>query len=146
MDDGAFGKSDAMQPVKRERSRSPDRSISLAAASSGDGKGRDGKSGGTGKDGMWSWDRSISPAAASSGDGKGTDGKSGGKGKDGKSDGKGKFKGKGGKSGGKVQGFNAMQMFLRVKDLRSRLLAGLVRIYEVLHDMDVLEGKLEAMV
>ena len=59
---------------------------------------------------------------------------------------KGKFKGKGGKSGGKVQGFNAMQMFLRVKDLRSRLLAGLVRIDEVLDDMDVLEGELEAMV
>ena len=114
MDDGAFGKSDAMQLVKRERSRSPDRSISLAAASSGDGKG--------------------------------TDGKSGGKGKDGKSDGKGKFKGKGGKSGGKVQGFNAMLIFLWVKDLRSRLLAGLMRIEGVLDDMDGFEGELEAMV
>ena len=49
MGDGAFGKSDAMQLVQRERSRSPDRSISPAAASSGDGKGTDGKSGGKGK-------------------------------------------------------------------------------------------------
>ena len=89
--------------------------------SRGDGGfGKRGKSGGTGKDGK--------------SDGKGAGGKSLGKGKVGKSDGKGKFKGKGGKSGGKGQGFNAMQMFLRVRDLRSRLIAGLAQIDRVLHD------------
>ena len=54
--------------------------------------------------------------------------------------------GKGGESGEKGKGFNAMVLFLRVKDLRSRLIGTLMRLDDILDDMDVLEGDIQAMI